>query len=239
MNPWVQILGEELERSVAVISGKRVACLLETEFGTYLSHNGEIAEPRSFVHAEMAALDAVVAHERDPCITRIVMAGAGRARRLKHIIPCFDCFESLRPYTSSESRIILLVPGSLDAQRSCSVEDLVRAYEAERYSSLRGVSYQDIVTELNERTLLEGTDTVFASTLRVDGLKRGISFFLTGSSSGRGGAARALLEMGEWYDDIDIIGVAPRDCWDEVFAMVEGLIAEHYGGVRSCDAGRA
>jgi hypothetical protein len=103
-----------------------------------------------------------------------------------------------------------------------SADEIHDAYESKPYSSIVGDTDEAIEKELHDKTILNQEDVRIVTALRKLGLNQGISFYLTGSGSGRGWISNTInRKLGRSYSDLDIIGVSSL-----LPELVEGHIKE-------------
>lgn len=229
---WAKgVLLEELNRAHGPYTGWGVACLLQTPEGYVLGHNYEHSETR-FDHAEELALEQLAA-VGNPSIDRIFMAGngGGSMRKEKQICPCFNCYHGLRHHLSPSADMVIFTPGTFERAVLLLPEEYREAYEPKPYSELISRNKETIVKELLGKTILTEEDAKLLTDLRLAGLETGVSFFLTGSASGRGWTSRAInRKLGIDYRDLDIIAKTgqPPDVVAEVLAKVADAHYLHY-----------
>jgi cytidine deaminase len=188
------------------LTGRLVACLLDTESGTYIATNLEQDEEPHFHHAEIEALGQI-ASVGALSINRVVMTGAGQDK-IKEVSPCFDCYDALQPYLSSSCDLVLVQPNTFTRAIVLNPEEHTEAYSPKPETSISGTTHEEIVADLRQKTELEHEDLDFVADLRLLGLDEGIHFYLSGNASGKGWVSSVLnKEFGIPYTDIDIAAV--------------------------------
>jgi len=222
---------DELKKSYAPVTGYYLACAIITENGVYIDHNFEHESSLRFEHVEYRALKKVLRKEVTPRISRIIMYGRGKVKKFKHYVPCCFCCELLRPYTTRGTTVYLMRLEKSNKSLSLNFDELVRSYKTLTYSRVGSPDAKKTKAALKHSTILNKKDRDFLLDLILLGRRRGVTFYLTGSSSGRGGVSTFLIhKLGISYKDIDLICVLNRktDC-KGIQKDVEGIVKKHYG----------
>ena len=219
----VQALLDELKFAHAPITGRRTACALVGEYYAYTGHTLEQAD--GTVH-DAVTMAAQKIRPEDSTITKVFVTGAD-IKKHKHIMPTRDAYDLLSPFLSSDAPIVMVGPNELDMVKVIPAAHHHQAYEAPNKGHVfSGISAQAITIEALQHTLLNRRECVFLATLRLSGLREGIQYYLTGSSSGLGGPSYAVQP--DVYEDLDLIAISekPRD---EVEDSFQYLMHEYYG----------
>jgi cytidine deaminase len=218
------LLAQELAAAHAPVTGRRVACILETQDALYAGHNYEY-DPGHFEHAEEAALSRM---GKDAPIERVYIAGEGQ-RKLKHVSPCSECYDLLSPRLAAHAELVLFEPDTSEKNYAVlSPQQHREAYVPKPYLNLSGSTVKEAADELLHVTPLTARDAKFIANLRFLGLKNDILFYLTGSASGRGGVSN-VINPG-CYGDLDIIAVTEGDRRDAEDTF-EAAANEFYGAL--------
>jgi cytidine deaminase len=219
------LLLEELLMAYAPVTGRSVACLLQTDKAIYSGHNYEHTDPIHFDHAEK---NAVKKMPQDEIIQKVFLAGKGH-EKAKSATPCSECYDALNKNFSPNTEVVLFQPDTLLTEMAFSFLEHSGAYAPKPYSSIAGSDRKEIETELKEKTLLRDEGLELVADLRLLGLDTGIHFYLTGTASGRGSMGNLInLRQGVSYRDIDLIAATKLDR-RTTEGMVEGIIYQHFG----------
>jgi len=220
---------EELNKCEAPISGIFVACAIFTEKEIYFGHNTEWENPVKFEHAEIMSLKTILQREKFPKINKIIMAGGGTTDKLKFYTPCYACCQSLGSYVIDNAQIILLPLTKDDCALEVTFRELMQSYSQLPYSKMEHYTNPELKSELESKTLLKGKDSEFISELTLFGREKGISLYLTGSASGRGGAGTMLnKKTNHPYRDIDVVAIIEKE-FDMIELGIEKILANNYG----------
>jgi cytidine deaminase len=227
-NAAESLLGTELLKCNAPISGILVAAAIITEKGIYFGHNIEKENPVIFEHAEIMAFSEVLSHEKEPIIIKIFMAGGGKVDKFKFYTPCFSCSHKLAPYMAKDATVTLLPLSNTQDKLTITFAELIASYSQVPYSMIQSSTFDKVQAELISKTVLVDKDIDFVTDLTLLGLKEKVQFYLTGSSTGRGGVSTLLnAKTHQKYRDIDIIGVIEND-FDKIEIEIEKIIIKHY-----------
>lgn len=220
----------------APITGRTAACVLETEAGElFVGRNRETVDPVAFHHAEVNTYGIVQKSAGEVAVRTVYMTGfdpTSTGQQLKNITPCSDCYSFLGPYLTPDANLVLFRPNTVDVATVLAPHEFRPAYGEWPYSEITARDRDEIIAELAEKTPLTERDRNVVADLRLLGLKTGIEFYLTGSSSGRGWMSTALHErLGTQYGDLDIVAVTNEHKTDEMRELVAVTVQAHYGTV--------
>ncbi len=226
----ISLLEEELIKCHAPVTGYCVTTAIVTEKDTYIEHNHEDQDSVVFEHAEIRVLEKILKKEQSPIIKRVYMLGGGAIKKIKHYTPCYACTHKMAPYITSNTTVTLLPLLATTALVTFNYNELLSSYSDVPYSKFSNTSKQGIQKELRDKTILKGKDIDFIADLILLGLREKFEFYLTGSSTGRGGVSRLLMEKTKTsYGDIDIIVVVAADYYKMAIENIEKVITLHYG----------
>ncbi|MFA6295395.1 MAG: cytidine deaminase [Candidatus Paceibacterota bacterium] len=226
------LIRNEITKCHAPVTGLFVVCAIFTEKDVYINHNYEFESPVLFEHAEDRVLKKVLKNEKRPVIKKIVMLGAGRVMKFKYYTPCYSCTQIIQPFVTSDTTVHLLPLGETTETLSITFNELVSSYRDMSYSKIENSDIRLLREELEEKTILKDKDLDFVVDLVLLGRKKKIEYYLTGSSTGRGGVSTLIINKTKSsYHDVDIIGIAKCNC-EEVENTVEGLLIKHFNQFR-------
>jgi cytidine deaminase len=212
MEKDLPLLSEELKKCFTPVSGKKVVSLIETDNNVYLGHNVEVEYPLWFFHAEEMAMAKMLDVESTSIIKRVVMWGSESSDSFKNITMCFDCFQKLSLFMNDETNIEIIHPDITKDSLKLKITDFQDAYGVQPETMILGNAHEQIVSDLKEKTPLVGIDLDFVADLRLLGLKKKISFLLIGSSAGKGGTSKIIInKTGRMYSDIDLIAITSEN----------------------------
>lgn len=218
----------ELNKCIAPISNILVATAILTDEGVYLGHNIERENPVSFEHAEKMALDKILEVGKEVKIKKIIMAGGGKVDKHKFYTPCYPCCMMLYPYMDPETEIVLLSITGVNKELKITFKELFESYEQLPYSKFESTKDPELTREIQQKTVLTGIDIEFIRDLALLGISNNVSFYLTGSASGRGGVSTMLNQKtNQLYRDIDILAIIPQN-FEKIEKEIENLINYHY-----------
>jgi cytidine deaminase len=203
-----KVLFSELSKARAPITQRKIVCVLLTKKGLYSGHNFETK--KVFFHAERRALLRMKKNKDFSKINSLYLTGMGKElTKIKQVSPCSKCFDSLLPFLSKKCKTILFEPNTFDDKIILTYKELIKAYVPQNPSELKGMTFKEIKKELKRKTPLSGKELSFVASLRLFGLSEGISFYLTGSKSGRGGLAVIInKKKNNTKGDLDIVAVS-------------------------------
>jgi cytidine deaminase len=224
------LLRAELLKCSAPVTGYYVVSAIVTERGTYIGHNHEEVGSVVFEHAEIRVLEEILKCEEKPVIKKIFMLGGGVIKKVKYYTPCYACAHKLAPYVSIDATVTLFPLPRSTERVAFTVGELLESYSDAPYSKFKNTEKQKIRMELVEKTILNNIDVDFVADLILLGLEKEAEFYLTGSSTGRGGVSRLLMKKtNSSYGDIDMVVVVKKDCQKEIVENIEKIITLHYG----------
>lgn len=219
---------DELNLADAPLTGRQIGCVLQTATAMYSGHNYEHNYAITFESAEECAIQAKIQAEPDEPIQRIILGGRGMGK-IKRLAPYAEAYETLTPHFNHDTELVLLQPDTFNQAVVFTADEHHAAYAPQPYSIIEDTDRQEIITELERKTILTGEGLELVTDLRQLGLNTGIQFFLTGSASGRCGISQFILKKEKRsYEDIDLIAVTDHDRAD-VEMTVEGIINPYFG----------
>jgi cytidine deaminase len=220
---------QKLDKCNAPVTGIHVVCCLVTKKGYYFGHNSESENPIVFKHAEMEALSHAMGLEKNPEIISIYTSGGGNAKKLKLICPCFGCTEALSKYVIPETQVCLLPPEEIGDKLNFNFNELVLSYSNIPYSKIEGSTLKEVRGDLLNKTILKNIDVDFISELRIYGINNNVEFYLTGSSTGRGGVSSLIIKKTNGiYGDLDIICVVESTKIEKTIKDFEIMVEKYY-----------
>ncbi|HYH75445.1 MAG TPA: hypothetical protein VD735_05805 [Candidatus Saccharimonadales bacterium] len=220
------LLGE-LALAQADYSRRHTACVLQTTDGQLVGGHVTEVSPRHFI----AATDRALAKLPDDAgITGVYVTGNGPGvYKTKHIMPEPSAYDRLQERFSGRPHLSVVSPQQLPTIDHYEYAEHTAAYAPREPWALADVRLlpwgMPDDTPLHD-TLLDDWDKAFMFHLQRDGRKHGIDYYLTGSSTGRGGVSN-MLRVG--YDDLDIQAVTDGDLGFAVDTF-ESQAGSVYGG---------
>ncbi len=236
----VEHLVHELDMSIAPVTQRHVACVIQTQKGFYGGHNGEVSWDSPFKHAESEALNNALARERNPEIASLFMAGKGaRMGKVKNLITCPECFDEIRDYCNPQTQFTIFSPGKFNEHFSFNFSALEEAYRHFPYYKFASATFPDIHKELSDKTILIGRDLESVAALVYTSRLRGFNLYLFGSATGeRAGASRVILAAtGNHYNDIDLVVISQKPP-EIVESEIVDILHSQYGHVSVEEIGR-
>lgn len=219
-----------LDEAEAPISNLKVACIIRTQEGEYYGKNHEWASPQYFAHAEERALFQMKQYGDFSGIRAVHIGGRGQVKK-SQISPCDNCFYILTPFLSEDSKLVLFEPNNLSDSMTFTAREFTEAYSRLEYSAIKGEDFSRAREELMRKTPLVEPGLSFVADLRILGLEKQISFYLTGSASGRGGISQLInKKQNKPYTDLDIVAASDLD-ENVVIKLFEELANQYYPGL--------
>ncbi len=220
----------ELEKSLTPVTSKNVACTLYSDWNSFNGHNIETLNPIHFIHAEEVALQILKEWWRNK-VDVILTTWNWKAKKLKHVVPCFNCCKLLEPHTHSGTKVYIWEPekDDVDFIRVISMDfsELIASYWKRSLSIIsQDLPWDDMILKTN----LSQWDIALVIDLINFAKKRWIELYLTWWASWRWGATQLLIE--KWflssYWDIDIIVVNKTsiNVMDEFLKIVKNHLGD-------------
>ncbi len=199
-----------LRKSKAPISGKKIACyMLGARNREYFGYNTETK--KEIIHAEERALKIA---KKDAILREIYLMSGGSFMDIKHAIPCEECSKIISSHLISDSKVILH-SSKVRKKFVLNFREIEKAYKS--FSSPLRFKKGNLLFFL-KKTNLTKIDRDLVSSMCKGVIKYNnrenspISFFMTGSSSGRGGPKSLLAKKitGVSYWDLDFLLISKK-----------------------------